>query len=145
MKLLVPVVALGLMTSVATAQNRPSPNSDNASRGATPADQFTVTNYYKQDVYDHADNKVGTIDDVLIDKQGKVMALVIGVGGFLGIGEKDVAEPFNKVQMTRKNDKWYLTMDANKEELKNAPGLKYDRNTTAWVSENSDTNRTNKR
>jgi len=83
-------------------------------RGAKPADQFTITNYYKQDVYDHADNKVGTIDDVLIDKQGKVTALVIGVGGFLGIGEKDVAEQFSKVQMTRKNDKWYLTMDANK-------------------------------
>jgi sporulation protein YlmC with PRC-barrel domain len=132
MKLLVAVVALGLMTSVATAQNRPAANSDNAPPGTAPADQFTVTNYYKQDVYDHADNKVGTIDDVLIDKQGKVAALIIGVGGFLGIGEKDVAEPFSKVQMTKKNDKWYLTMDANKEELKSAPGLKYDRNTTAW-------------
>jgi sporulation protein YlmC with PRC-barrel domain len=141
MKLLVAMVALGLMTSVAAAQNRPATNSDNAPRSAVPADQFTITNYYKQDVYDHADNKVGTIDDVLIDKQGKVAALIIGVGGFLGIGEKDVAEPFSKVQMTKKDDKWYLTMNANKEELKSAPGLKYDRNTTAWVSENSDNRR----
>jgi len=46
MKLLVPVVALGLMTSVATAQNRPA----DATPGAKLADQFTITNYYKQDV-----------------------------------------------------------------------------------------------
>jgi hypothetical protein len=41
--------------------------------------------------------------------------------------------PFEDVKGVKKNDKWYLTMQANKDELKNAPGLKYDRSATRWV------------
>jgi hypothetical protein len=141
MKMLVSVVAFVMLTGAAIAQSRPD-----AGPGVAPAaDHFTVTNYYKQDVYDRSDNKIGTIDDVLIDKQGKITALIIGVGGFLGIGQKDVSEPFSKVQMTRKNDKWYLVMDADKEALKSAPGLKYDRNATTWVPESAETDRTKAR
>jgi len=44
----------------------------------------TVTNFYKQNVYDPSDNKIGDVDDVLIDKEGHVTAMIIGVGGFLG-------------------------------------------------------------
>ena len=47
-----------------------------------------MTNFYKQNVYDPSDNKIGDIDDVLIDKEGRVTALIISVGGFLGMGEK---------------------------------------------------------
>ncbi len=137
MRMLACATALMLLTGVAVAQNRDAANNANAAAGGSPAEQFTVTNYYKQDVYDKADNKIGTVDDVLIDKQGRITALIVGVGGFLGVGQKDVSEPFNKVQMTKKNDKWYLVMDANKDALQNAPGLRYDRNTTGWVPDTS--------
>src|SRR5438045_868470 len=50
----------------------------------TPPEKFTVTNYYNQDVYDPNDNKIGSIEDVLIDKNGQITDLIIGVGGFLG-------------------------------------------------------------
>jgi sporulation protein YlmC with PRC-barrel domain len=93
----------------------------------------TVTDYYKQNVYDHSDQKIGEIKDVLITKDGKVGAFIVAVGGFVGMGEKDVAVPFEDVKGTKKNDKWYLTMQANKDELKSAPGLKYDRSATRWV------------
>jgi sporulation protein YlmC with PRC-barrel domain len=93
----------------------------------------TVTDYYKQNVYDPSDQKIGEIKDVLITKDGKVGAFIVGVGGFVGMGEKDVAVPFEDIKGTKKNDKWYLTMQANKDELKNAPGLKYDRSATRWV------------
>jgi hypothetical protein len=63
-------------------------------------------------------------------------ALIIGVGGFLGIGEKDVAVGFPSVKHTNKDGKAYLTLDTSKDALKVAPGLKYDRNSTAWVPEN---------
>jgi sporulation protein YlmC with PRC-barrel domain len=96
----------------------------------------TVTDYYKQNVYDPSDQKIGEIKDVLITPDGRVGAFVVAVGGFLGAGEKDVAVPFNDVKPTKKNDKLYLTMQANKDELKNAPGLKYDRTATKWVPEN---------
>jgi sporulation protein YlmC with PRC-barrel domain len=95
----------------------------------------TVTDYYKQNVYDPSDKKIGEIKDVLIASDGKVAAFIIEVGGFVGAGAKDVAVPFTDVKGTKKNDKWYLTMNADKDELKNAPGLTYDRNTTRWVPE----------
>jgi sporulation protein YlmC with PRC-barrel domain len=97
-----------------------------------PSDSFTVTDYYKQDVYDKSQNTVGKIDDVLLDKSGKVTTLMVGVGGFLGMGEKDVALPFAAVHAEKKNDKWYLTVDETKDSLKSAAGYKYDSSTTTW-------------
>jgi sporulation protein YlmC with PRC-barrel domain len=97
-----------------------------------PPDNWTITNYYKQDVYDNAQNTVGKIDDMLVDKTGKVTALIVGVGGFLGAGEKDVALPFSAVKSEQKNNKWYLTVDETKDSLKNAAGYKYDSATTTW-------------
>ena len=102
---------------------------------AAPSESWTVTNYYKQAVYDPKEIKIGDIDDVLIDKSGKITGLVVGVGGFLGVGEKDVIVPFSAVKTTKKNDKWYLTMNTTKDDMKNAPGLTYDRNATRWVPE----------
>jgi sporulation protein YlmC with PRC-barrel domain len=97
-----------------------------------PSDSFTITDYYKQDVYDQSQNTVGKIDDVLIDKSGKISTLMVGVGGFLGIGEKDVALPFSAVKAEKKNNKWYLTVDETKDSLKGAAGYKYDSSTTTW-------------
>ena len=97
-----------------------------------PADSSTVTNYYKQDVYDPSQKSIGKIDDVLIDKSGKITALMVGVGGFLGIGEKDVALPFSAVKAEKKNDKWYLTVNETKDSLKSAADYKYNSSTTTW-------------
>jgi sporulation protein YlmC with PRC-barrel domain len=100
---------------------------------ALPPDASTVTNWYKQNVYDPSDNKIGEISDVLVDKDGKVDAFIVSVGGFLGIGEKDVAVPFNAIHATEKNGKWWLTMNATKDALKGAVGYKYDRSKATWV------------
>ena len=94
----------------------------------------TVTNFYKQNVYDPSDNKIGEVDDVLIDKEGRVTAMIIGVGGFLGMGEKDVAIPFSALHASEKNNKWYLVLNTTKDVLKTAPGFKYDKTKTSWVS-----------
>ncbi len=98
-----------------------------------PAGAVTVTDWYKQDVYDPNNNKIGEVMDVLVDKSGKVTSLIVGVGGFLGAGEKDVAVPFDAVKMTNNNNKWTLVMNTTKDDLKNAPGFKYDRSATTWV------------
>jgi sporulation protein YlmC with PRC-barrel domain len=49
-------------------------------------------------VYNDKNESVGSINDLLTDKSGNVKAVVIGVGGFLGVGEHLVAVPFDKVQ-----------------------------------------------
>ena len=97
-----------------------------------PQEVTTVANYYKQNVYDPSDVKIGEISDVLLNKQGKVDAFMVGVGGFLGVGEKDVAVPFDAVHATQKDGKWYLTMNTTKDALKNARGYKFDKVKSTW-------------
>ncbi len=69
--------------------------------------------------------------------------MIVGVGGFLGAGEKDVAVNFNSIKQTMKNDKVYLTMDTTKDALKRAPGFKYDSTKTTWVPDTSSKYRRN--
>jgi sporulation protein YlmC with PRC-barrel domain len=102
-----------------------------------PSSSLTVTDWYKQDVYDQSNAKIGQIKDVLVGQDGQVSALIVGVGGFLGAGEKDVAVSFNTVKPTMKDNKIYLTMNTTKDALKAAPGFKYDRDKTAWVPDTS--------
>ena len=101
-----------------------------------PTNNKTVTDYYKQDVYDPNNSKIGSIDDVLIDSGGRVTAVIVGVGGFLGVGEKDVAVPFSSLHIADNNNKPYLVMNTTKDALKSAPGYKYDSRTTSWVPDN---------
>src|SRR5215218_3581228 len=60
--------------------------------------QWRASKLVGVDVYGPNKEKVGDINEVLIDRNGKAEAIVIGVGGFLGIGEKDVAVPFDQVR-----------------------------------------------
>jgi PRC-barrel domain protein len=101
-----------------------------------PSNGRTVTDWYKQNVYDPKDQKIGEIKDVMVGPGGQIEAAIVGVGGFLGAGEKDVAVSFSAIKPTKKNDKTYLTLDTTKDALKNAPGFKYDRQTTTWVPDN---------
>jgi|SRR5579862_885794 len=104
-----------------------------------PSGSVTVTDWYKQSVYDPSNSKIGKIDDVLVSSDGRVEALIVGVGGFLGAGEKDVAVSFGAVRKTVKDNKTYLTMNTTKDALKAAPGFKYDSQTTTWVPDKSST------
>ena len=126
------LVAIALAATAASAQ-QPVPGTILTT---VPANAMTVTHWYKQNVYDPGDNKIGEIMDVLVDREGKVHALIVGVGGFLGVGEKDVAVAFNAVQFkTKDNNKWYPVMNTTKDALKSARGLKYDRTAMTWVLE----------
>jgi len=49
-------------------------------------------------VYNNNNEKIGDISEMLVDQSGKIQAVVIGVGGFLGIGERDVAIAFDDVK-----------------------------------------------
>jgi sporulation protein YlmC with PRC-barrel domain len=102
-----------------------------------PSDAWHVTNWYKQDVYDRTDDKIGQILDVMVDHGGKNVAIIIGVGGFLGIGEKDVAVPFDAVHFKKKDNRWQAVINTTKEMLRDARGYKYDRNAQSWVPESA--------
>ena len=123
-------LALLLMLPVGTAlaANEPAPTISNLPSGVLP-----VSDYYNQSVYDAKENKIGDINDLLLDKEGKVSAIILGVGGFLGAGEKNVAVPFNALKLTEKNGKRYLVMDTTKEALNSAPGYTFDRTKKEWI------------
>ena len=123
-------LALLLMLPVGTAlaANEPSHTISSLPSGVLP-----ISDYYNQSVYDAKDNKIGDINDLLLDKEGKVSAVILGVGGFLGAGEKNVAVPFNALKLTEKNGKRYLVMDTTKEALNRARGYTFDRTKKEWI------------
>jgi putative membrane protein len=101
---------------------------------ATPSEgAFPISAYYKQSVYDTRDNKIGDVNDLLLDKNGKIDAVIIGVGGFLGMGEKNVAIPFSSLKVAEKNGSPYLVVETTKEALQTAPGYVYDSGKKVWL------------
>lgn len=77
-------------------------------------------------VYNQKDENVGEIADIAM-KGNQVDALILSVGGFLGVGEHYVAVSPSSVSIKRdaKNDKWLASMNTTKEALKEAPEFKY--------------------
>jgi hypothetical protein len=62
--------------------------------------QISANTYIGQPVYNPADESIGEINDVIFSMDGSVEAAVIGVGGFLGIGEKNVAVPLDTIKVS---------------------------------------------
>jgi uncharacterized protein YrrD len=85
-------------------------------------DQFLASKFKGTDVVGSDDKKIGDVSDILFDKDGKIEAFVVSVGGFLGVGSKDVAlapTAFEVIKGTSgSSDKLKLAM--NKDELKQA-------------------------
>jgi sporulation protein YlmC with PRC-barrel domain len=86
-----------------------------------------------QTVYATDKTKIGSISDLILSKDAKaVEGFVIGVGGFLGIGEKSVAMKMDRLQISQSaQDGTQLMMDVKKEELANAPSFKSKRDQDA--------------
>ncbi|MBS0249842.1 MAG: PRC-barrel domain-containing protein [Proteobacteria bacterium] len=68
-----------------------------------------------------AGDKLGDINYLVLDSAGKISTVVIGVGGFLGVGEKNVGIPFNELSFADKDGRRVAMIDATKESLTNAP------------------------
>ena len=95
------VAALALSVTGALAQDKPAaaPSAAMANSGqfiATQAPgQFRAPKLIGVAVYDSNNKDIGKISDLLLDKDGTMKAVVVGIGGFLGIGAKDVAVPYS--------------------------------------------------
>ena len=68
--------------------------------GQQDPNEILASNLIGSTVYDPSNNDLGKVNDVILAEDGKVDAIVIGVGGFLGIGQKNVAVQFSAVQET---------------------------------------------
>ena len=77
-------------------------------------------------VYSPSNESVGDVNDLVIKPTGEIEAIVVGVGGFVGIGEKNVAIALNRFTMEPTEDlaSTKLILNATKEELQAAPAFK---------------------
>ena len=72
-------------------------------------------------VYNMSGERIGDVNEILVDN-GRVAAIVIGVGGFLGIGEKEVSlKPDQVKRMVHSDGETYFTVNTTKDQLKAAP------------------------
>ena len=78
-------------------------------------------------VYNQKDEKVGEITDLAIGKGEQIQAMILSVGGFLGMGEHYVAVSPSSIRVSYNKDKdtWSEKMNTTKEALKAAPEFKY--------------------
>ncbi|WP_349437521.1 PRC-barrel domain-containing protein [Pararhizobium sp. A13] len=88
--------------------------------------QISANTYIGQPVYNAADENIGEINDVIFTEDGSVEAAVIGVGGFLGIGEKNVAVPLDTISVAEvpNSDDLKLTTQETADTLNAAPEFK---------------------
>jgi sporulation protein YlmC with PRC-barrel domain len=91
--------------------------------------RWLASDVYKADVYDNAEEKIGVVTDLIMDSNGNVTTAVVGVGGFLGAGKKEVAVPFKDLKVASRGDKDWLVLNQTKQDLQNAPA--YDKNTSS--------------
>jgi PRC-barrel domain len=70
---------------------------------------------------------VGTVQDLYIDASGNIRMVVLSVGGFLGVGSKDVSVKWSDIKQSRDGKSVVLTTSLSKDQLKSLPDYKYER------------------
>lgn len=87
--------------------------------------QISANDYIGKAIYNSENNSIGDVNDLILEENGGIVAAVVGVGGFLGIGEKDVAVPMSKLTMSRDDkNNVRLTTTETADSLKAAPEFK---------------------
>jgi len=156
-KLMISAALGALMVSGAAAQMSPPANPPAKADAAAPtsdakfvasqsADQWVFSKFKGTDVLGPDNAQVGDVNDLLFDKNGKIIAMIVGVGGFLGIGEKSVAIDMSAFQVvpastgsstaaggaTADSDPTNVKLKVSwtKEQLKNAPDFQYYKSPT---------------
>jgi sporulation protein YlmC with PRC-barrel domain len=145
MKMLIAAAALSLIAPMAMAQTTTPPTTNpqttppqattppSSAPMATPSgkqpqfynhqpNEIRASKLIGTTVRNDANESVGDINEVVLSKDGKVDAVIIGVGGFLGIGEREVAINFNSLGMTTDDrGNTLVKLNVTKDALKAAP------------------------
>jgi sporulation protein YlmC with PRC-barrel domain len=144
-----------LLSGAALAQNATTDRS-NASTAVHRDGQWRASKLIGLNVYNDNNEKIGSIEELIVDKSAKVEDVILGVGGFLGMGEHYVAVPMEKLKWVNEpvrtsststapankstvgeanrgnrqaSEKWYpdhAVFDATKDQLKAMPEFKYN-------------------
>lgn len=102
------LVMSGLMAGTALAQSTAPSSSSSPSMSPSASSTMTrpasgewrTSKLIGVNVYNDSNEKLGSISELITDKQGKINKVVIGVGGFLGVGQHDIAVNFDQLKFT---------------------------------------------
>lgn len=138
------VVAAALLATPAFAQTTTAPQPGapatmNQTMNQTTTGQWRASKLIGVNVYNQQNEKLGEINELILSPNGQIAGAVIGVGGFLGMGERDVMVPLNQLRFANEGSattgsardgdrKWYpdrAVLNATKDQLKQMPEFKY--------------------
>jgi len=112
-RLAIGLVMSGLMAGTALAQTTTAPSSPppspapaatapapSSSMARTSSNEWRTSKLIGVNVYNDSNEKLGSISEMITDKQGKIDKVIIGVGGFLGVGQHDIAVNWDQLKFT---------------------------------------------
>lgn len=137
----VALLALAVATPTAIAQTAVTPANPSGAPGV--ATTTTAGTFYNRvggeirasktigtKVTNDANENIGDVNELILNKDGRVIAVVVGVGGFLGMGEHNVALDFKSTMIQVDGSNTVVKVNATKDQLKAAPQWKWDGSTT---------------
>lgn len=133
----IPALAQTTSPAPTSPANAPRANAPSANAPGTPgstvttvdktakmhnSDRYRASALIGSSVLNSANESIGDINDLIVAKDGKIDRVIVGVGGFLGIGEKNVALPFDELSFARDNNNASVVMSkVTKETLQAMP------------------------
>jgi len=97
------LLSAALLTGTALAQTAPAPRSDTTTAATSSSAQshqglWRASKLVGVNVYNESNESLGKINDLIVDNSGGIKNVVIGVGGFLGVGERYISVSFDKLK-----------------------------------------------
>ena len=149
MKKLITIALLGTAIASGAAYAQTAQPADRTAPAATAApatasDKMMLKGKWRAsklmglDVYNEANEKLGDINELIVDKDGKVNAVVIGVGGFLGMGEHDIAVTMDKLKFVEEPVRTSTTTTTTRETTTGAAPASTSATTTTRASNTND-------
>lgn len=96
-----------------------------ASETSETPDMLRASRFIGQTVRNGKGEKIGSVDDLIFDRGDRILYAVISVGGFLGVGERLVAVPFEELEFGTKDVPGVVIYDTTKERLEAEPAFTY--------------------
>jgi len=109
-----------------TETTAPAPSTDSAAIALPPAGAVSANDVIGIDVVNVANEKIGAVDDLLIEDENKVALAVISVGGFLGVGDKLVTLPYDELQIMQTDGGPQIVANMTREQLEALPSFQYE-------------------
>lgn len=118
------LLAAGLAAAPALAESTMDPDNLIRTRDITGGDIYTLNGPMDEDTWGNWDHKgvgpdwndIGEIEDIILDRDGKMIGIVAEIGGFLDIGDKHVLIPVDDIRLTPVDDKTYVIVTRKTEE-----------------------------